>query len=131
MFAPDIEIPYADSWTAGIQRKLSTNMAVEIRYVGTLSRDLWQARNFNEINIFENDSSTSSVPRRRNLLANIAAGPGRVCRGVTTANCQNNFALHRRARHLTAADPGRILQRNASAPYSGTHVRRSLRIRTG
>ena len=76
MFSPDIEIPYADSWSAGIQRKISTNMAAEIRYVGTLSRDLWQARNFNEVNIVENGFLDEFRAAQRNLQANIADGRG-------------------------------------------------------
>ena len=76
MFSPDIEIPYADSWSAGIQRKISTNMAAEIRYVGTLSRDLWQARNFNEVNIVENGFLDEFRAAQRNLQANIANGRG-------------------------------------------------------
>jgi hypothetical protein len=76
MFAPDIEIPYADSWSFGIQRKLTTNMALEVRYVGTLSRQLWQARDFNETNIVENHFIDEFRLAQANLQANIAAGRG-------------------------------------------------------
>jgi hypothetical protein len=76
MFAPDIEIPYADSWSVGFQRKVSTNMAAEIRYVGTLSRDLWAARNFNEVNIVENGFLDEFRAAQANLVANMAAGNG-------------------------------------------------------
>jgi hypothetical protein len=61
LFDPNINIPAANSWSAGIQRKLSTNMSLEVRYVGTNSNNAWQARNFNEINIFENNFLTSRV----------------------------------------------------------------------
>ncbi len=76
MFHPDIEIPYADSWSAGIQRKLSTNMAVEVRYVGTRSDNAWTTRNFNEVNIFENNFLNEFRVAQANLQANIAAGQG-------------------------------------------------------
>jgi hypothetical protein len=76
MFAPDIEIPWADSWSFGVQRKVSTNMALEVRYVGTLSRDAWQARNFNELNIVENGFIDEFRRAQSNLQANIAAGRG-------------------------------------------------------
>jgi hypothetical protein len=76
MFAPDIEIPYADSWSFGVQRKLTTNMALEVRYVGTLSRDAWQARNFNELNIVENGFLDEFRVAQGNLAANLAAGNG-------------------------------------------------------
>ena len=76
MFAPDIQIPYADSWSFGVQRKVSRNMALEVRYVGTLSRELWQARNFNETNIVENGFLNEFKLAQANLMANIAAGRG-------------------------------------------------------
>ncbi|HEY0873484.1 MAG TPA: TonB-dependent receptor [Vicinamibacterales bacterium] len=76
MFDPDIEIPYADSWSFGVQRKLSQNMALEVRYVGTLSRDRWVSRNFNEYNIYENGFLDEFRRAQQNLQANIAAGNG-------------------------------------------------------
>ena len=94
MFDPNIQIPYADSWSAGVQRKLSTNMALEVRYVGTRSGDAWAARDFNEVNILENNFLNEFRQAQANLRANILAGPGSGCiGGVTTANCQNNFAF--------------------------------------
>lgn len=76
MFDPDIEIPYADSWSFGVQRKLTQNMALEVRYVGTLSRDRWTSRNFNEVNIYENGFLDEFRRAQQNLQANIAAGLG-------------------------------------------------------
>jgi hypothetical protein len=76
LFDPDIKIPYADSWSAGIQRKLTTNMALELRYVGTRSDNAWQARNFNEINIYENNFLNEFRLAQGNLQANLAAGMG-------------------------------------------------------
>ena len=32
---PNIQVPYADSWTIGVQRGITKNMAGEVRYVGT------------------------------------------------------------------------------------------------
>ena len=76
LFDPDIEIPYADSWSFGVQRKVSANMALELRYVGTLSRDRWTARNFNETNIYENGFLDEFRVAQANLQANLAAGNG-------------------------------------------------------
>ena len=76
MFDPNIQIPYADSWSAGIQRKVSTNMALEVRYVGSRSADAWNGRNFNEINILENNFLSEFKLAQANLAANIAAGRG-------------------------------------------------------
>ena len=76
LFDPNIVIPYADSWSAGIQRKLTTNMALEVRYVGTRSDNAWTARNFNEINIYENNFLNEFRVAQANLVANVAAGRG-------------------------------------------------------
>ena len=76
IFDPKIQVPYADTWTAGIQRGVGRNMALEVRYVGTLSRDNWQTLNYNEINIFENGFLDEFRLAQANLQANIAAGRG-------------------------------------------------------
>ncbi|HEY0873418.1 MAG TPA: TonB-dependent receptor [Vicinamibacterales bacterium] len=76
LFDPDIQVPYADTWTIGIQRAISSNMAVEVRYVGTRSRDLWQTRSYNETNIFENGWIDEFRLAQANLLANLDAGRG-------------------------------------------------------
>ena len=78
LFDPNIKIPYADSYTAGIQRRLSTNLALEVRYVGTRSSNAWAARNFNEINVYENDFINEFRRAQANLQANLAAGLGEV-----------------------------------------------------
>jgi hypothetical protein len=100
-FDPNLQVPSADSFSAGIQRSLGRNMAVEVRYVGTRSRDGWSAPgagvggfNYNEFNITENGFLNEFRQAQRNLRANIAAGPGAGCiGGATTAGCQNNFAF--------------------------------------
>jgi hypothetical protein len=77
IFDPNLQVPYADSWTAGWQRAISRNMAVEARYVGTRSRDLWTTYNINgEVNIHENGFFEEFKLAQANLLANIAAGRG-------------------------------------------------------
>jgi hypothetical protein len=76
-FDPNIQIPYADTWSAGYQRALTRNMAVEVRYVGTRSRDLWTTYNYNgEVNIHENGVLDEFRLAQQNLVANVAAGRG-------------------------------------------------------
>jgi hypothetical protein len=75
-FSPDLQVPSTDSWSAGIQRGLGKNMAVEIRYVGTRSRDNWSNLNYNEFNIVENGFLKEFRQAQANLQANIAAGRG-------------------------------------------------------
>jgi hypothetical protein len=76
VFDPDIQVPYADSWTVGLQRALTRNTAVEVRYVGTRSRDNWEVIDHNEVNIFENGFLNEFRLAQGNLQANLAAGRG-------------------------------------------------------
>lgn len=77
VFAQNLKVPYADSYTAGIQRGLTKNMAFEVRYVGTRSRDSIVNYNLNgETNIIENGFLTEFKNAQANLQANIAAGRG-------------------------------------------------------
>ena len=76
MFDPNLQVPYADTWTAGWQRSISRNMAVEVRYVGTRSRDSWTTYNMNEVNIHENGFFEEFKLAQQNLQFNIANGRG-------------------------------------------------------
>lgn len=76
-FAPDLQVEYSDSWTLGVQRSISKNMALEVRYVGTRSADRWTTYNYNsEVNIIENGYLDEFKLAQANLQANIAAGRG-------------------------------------------------------
>jgi hypothetical protein len=76
VFDPNLQVPYADTWSAGYQRAVSRNIAAEIRYVGTRSRDLWTNYDLNELNIHENGFLTEFLAAQQNLQANIEAGRG-------------------------------------------------------
>lgn len=71
---PNIQVPYADSWSFGVQRGLTKNMAMEVRYVGTRSRQQWTTYNYNELNIIENGLLNEFKLAMANLQANVAAG---------------------------------------------------------
>jgi Carboxypeptidase regulatory-like domain/TonB dependent receptor len=87
---PNLKIPSADSWSIGLQRSVTRNMALEVRYVGTRGRDSWRTNtdgnngaangagtlNFNEFNIYENGFINEFRRAQANLQANIAAGRG-------------------------------------------------------
>jgi hypothetical protein len=75
-FEPDLQTPYAMTWTAGWQRKLTRDTVIEARYVGTRSLQSWQTYNYNEINIVENGFLDEFRLAQENLRANIAAGRG-------------------------------------------------------
>ncbi len=76
IFDPAISVPYADTWSAGWQRAIGRNMAVEVRYVGTRARDLWTTYNLNETNVLENGFLDEFRLAQANLQANIASGRG-------------------------------------------------------
>jgi hypothetical protein len=76
LFDSNIKVPYADTWTVGFQRSIGRDMAAEIRYVGTRSRDNWQVLNYNELNIFENGFINEFRAAQANLAAHVAAGCG-------------------------------------------------------
>jgi hypothetical protein len=76
MFDPNLQVPYSDSWTLGFQRALGRASAIEIRYVGTRSRQKWETFNYNEPNILENGFLDEFRLAQANLQAHIAQGCG-------------------------------------------------------
>nr|HEV7954592.1 hypothetical protein [Candidatus Acidoferrales bacterium] len=77
-FDPNIKPPMIQSWSAGIQRELSTNNVVEIRYVANHGSGLWDQFNINEVNIFENGFLTEF---------NHAASNINICTNVDPSGC--------------------------------------------
>ncbi|HZF41080.1 MAG TPA: TonB-dependent receptor, partial [Blastocatellia bacterium] len=53
-FNSNLRPGYTQSWTFGIQRELTKNMALEVRYVGSHGTRLWRKYATGEVNIFEN-----------------------------------------------------------------------------
>jgi hypothetical protein len=53
-FDPNLRPGYVQSWTFGIQRELTKDMALEVRYVGNHGTRLWGQFEIGEVNIFEN-----------------------------------------------------------------------------
>jgi hypothetical protein len=75
-FYDDIQVPWAESVSVGLQRGLGRHHAVEVRYVGTRSRDGWTDYDYNEANIVENGFLDEFRAAQANLQANLAAGRG-------------------------------------------------------
>jgi hypothetical protein len=80
IFDPEIELPYTQSWTAGFQRSLTSDSAIEIRYVGNRNVKAWVTENWNERNLVENGFLEEFKLAQANLRANIAAGRGNTFR---------------------------------------------------
>jgi hypothetical protein len=64
------------SYSAGFQRSLGSDMALEVRYVGNQSKYTWGAVGWNERILFENGFYDEFQLARANLKANIAGGRG-------------------------------------------------------
>jgi hypothetical protein len=101
-FKPDLKVGYINSWTLSLQRELSSDTVIEVRYIGNRGKDLWRQYDLNELNIIENGVFSEWKLAQQNLLANIAANRCQagfthdralVGPGVTyLAGCQANFA---------------------------------------
>ena len=76
IYDPNIQVPWADTYSIGLQRALGRNHVVEARYVGTRSNGGWTTYNYNETNIVENGFLDEFRLAQQNLQANIAAGRG-------------------------------------------------------
>lgn len=68
-FDPHIKQPYVESWQFGIQRALSRNNVLEVRYVGNVAKDQWLALNYNEVNVFESGFLKDFKAAQANLAA--------------------------------------------------------------
>src|SRR5262249_52756489 len=89
IYDPNYKLPYVMSWSFGIQREITKNMAVEVRYVGNRGLRNRTTFNLNEINVAENGFLNEFKLAQANLQANIAAK--RCSPGQTAAGCENNF----------------------------------------
>jgi hypothetical protein len=81
-WTPNLRMGYVQSWTFGLQRELTKDMAVEVRYVGNHGTKLWRQYELNEVNIFENGFVGEFNIARENLRLARAANPA-----------SNNFGL--------------------------------------
>ena len=86
LFHPDFRTPFARSFSFGLQRKLSSRMAIEVRYVGTRLVDGTTTEDWNELNWTSNGFLNEFKLAQANLQAHLAAGCG------TTGNPACSFA---------------------------------------
>ena len=76
----NIQMPYTQSWSAGWQRKITSDSALEVRYVGSRHKMDWETMNLNEVNITTNGFLNEFRLAQANLQANMAAGRGATLR---------------------------------------------------
>jgi hypothetical protein len=134
MFDPKLQVPYADTYTAAIQRQLSRNSLIELRYLGTRSRDLWERLSYNEVNVVENGFVQEFENARRNLQAHIAAGCGQsgaaACSFAYPAPCRCRSTWRSSAAYARSSPAIRpdTTRRSGRARTSSTRWRRSTPI---
>jgi len=87
IFDPNLQLSYTHSYSIGIQRSLSRDMVVEVRYVGNQNKNAWTTENWNELNIYENGFLNEFKLAQTNLQANLAwiAANGTLPDGSSTA----------------------------------------------
>ena len=127
LFHPNFKTPFARSYSVGLQRTISRQMAVEVRYVGTRLVDGTATENWNEVNWTTNGFLDEFKLAQANLQANIASG---------VAARANSFAYFGPGTgHVAAADLPRELQRPAAEPvpaiaalYTGTNWTNTARL---
>jgi hypothetical protein len=76
IFDPNKNTPYTQSWSFGMQREMTKDMVIEVRYVGTRSLATQTTYDLNETNIVENKLLDEFKLAMANLQANIAANRG-------------------------------------------------------
>ncbi len=86
-FSPNLKVGYVQSWNIGLQRELTRDTVLEVRYIGNHGTDLWRTINLNEVNIFNNGfladfktaQSNLALARASNPASNVYAGlPGQL-----------------------------------------------------
>ncbi|MEK6321817.1 MAG: carboxypeptidase regulatory-like domain-containing protein [Acidobacteriota bacterium] len=101
-FEPNLRPGYVSSWTFGIQRELTKNMALEIRYVGNHGTHLWRQYEINEVNIFENGFLDEFKIAAENLRIARAASPTSNNFGNQNLPGQKDIPIIRTALGLTS-----------------------------
>ncbi|HEV8429978.1 MAG TPA: carboxypeptidase-like regulatory domain-containing protein [Pyrinomonadaceae bacterium] len=125
-FDPNLRTGYVQSWSAGIQRELTRDTVVEVRYVGNRGLKLWRQFDINETNITENGFINEFKLAQQNLLLNIQHGCGNTFRyfGATpsgaTAACTGTSPLPTIVRYFSGNVNPNLATSYTSSNFSST-----------
>jgi hypothetical protein len=112
-FDPNIRTPYTMSWTFGLQRELTKDMALEVRYVANRNLQPFTSIGLNSTNIVENKFIDEFKLAMANLQANIAANRGNNFRyygpGTNTSPLPITLAYFNGYTAAQATDPAKYL----------------------
>ncbi|HYE72764.1 MAG TPA: hypothetical protein VEF04_05510, partial [Blastocatellia bacterium] len=89
---PNIQTPRVEEYNFGIQRESGAN-AIEIRYVGTSSDNLWRSIDYNQIDIRSNGFAADFIRARNNLLINEAERARLVASGLSQTQVNQQLPL--------------------------------------
>jgi hypothetical protein len=125
IFDPNIKLSFARSYSLGIQRAVSNDMAIEVRYVGTRNINGWTTENWNETNVLENGFFSEFKLAQANLQSNIAAGRGNTFAyfgaGTGTSPLPTYLAYFNGMPASQAGDPSKyVTGANATNPWTNT-----------
>ena len=101
-FHPDLRSGYVQSWTFGLQRELTKDMALEVRYVANHGTRLWRQYEIGEVNIFENGFLNEFQIAAENLRIARAAVPNSNNFGNAGLPGQRDIPIIRTALGLTS-----------------------------
>ena len=91
-FDPNLKTGYVQSWDLGLQRELTRDTVLEVRYIGTHGTRLWRSINLNEINIVENGFGNEVRVAQQNLaIARGCPTPDPVCMSANRSR-SNQYA---------------------------------------
>jgi len=66
-YDPNLKSRYVESWNVGLQRSLTRDTVLEVRYVGNRSQRTWTSVNLNELNVIENGFNAEFLAAQNNL----------------------------------------------------------------
>lgn len=79
---PKLETPMVEQYSVGIQRELFGNMALEVRYVGSRSKNLGRGVDLGQIDIFNNGFLADFIRAQNNMRASGGATGNPFCVGA-------------------------------------------------
>jgi hypothetical protein len=93
-FSPNLRTGYVQSWDIGLQRELTRDTVLEVRYVANHGTDLWRQVNINEVNIYENGFLSEFQQAQQNLAAARGCSVGdAVCMSVNRSKSSTYAGL--------------------------------------
>ena len=69
-----LQLPSVQAFNIGVQREVSKNTVVEVRFLANRGSNVWHTYNVNEVNTIENGFANEFKNAQRNLAINAAAG---------------------------------------------------------